>query len=90
MQCDVVPLTVPPGTKPVASGPHRINPLVQKNVDAASDYHFEAGLIQHPTLPLVVIPKKDGPVRTIGNNKRLNNLVDLNAPPLLGVGGIMD
>ena len=94
--CDVLPfsLSVPPGTKPVASRPYRINPLMQKKVDAVLDQYLAAGLIQHSTSPwaspLVVIPKKDGSVRITVNYKRLNALVDLDGQPLPRVDGILD
>lgn len=61
-------LSVPPGTKPVTSKPHRINLILQKKVDAVLDQYLAAGLIQHSTPPwasfLVVIPKKDESVRS--------------------------
>ncbi|CAB1117464.1 unnamed protein product [Ectocarpus sp. CCAP 1310/34] len=94
--CTIMPFTlsVPAGTKPVASRPHRINPLMQKKVDAVLDQDLAAGLIQHSTSPwtspLVVIPKKDGSVRITVNHKRLNALVDLDGQPLPRVDGIMD
>ncbi|CAB1111208.1 unnamed protein product [Ectocarpus sp. CCAP 1310/34] len=86
--CNIMPFTlsVPAGTKPVASRPYRINPLMQKKVDAVLDQYLAAGLIQHSTSPwaspLVVIPKKDGSVRITVNYKRLNALVDLDGQPL--------
>ncbi|CAB1119117.1 unnamed protein product [Ectocarpus sp. CCAP 1310/34] len=87
-------LSVPAGTKPVASRPYRINPLMQKKVDAVLDQYLAAGLIQHSTSPwaspLVVIPKKDGSVRITVNYKCLNALVDLDGQPLPRVDGILD
>ncbi|CAB1111268.1 unnamed protein product [Ectocarpus sp. CCAP 1310/34] len=94
--CTIMPFTlsVPAGTKPVASRPYRINPLMQKKVDAVLDQYLAAGLIQHSTSPwaspLVVIPKKDGSVRITVNYKRLNALVDLDGQPLPRVDGILD
>ena len=94
--CNIMPFTlsVPAGTKPVASRPYRINPLMQKKVDAVLDQYLAAGLIQHSTSPwaspLVVIPKKDGSVRITVNYKRLNALVDLDGQPLPRVDGILD
>lgn len=59
-------LSAPPGTKPVASRPYRINTLMQKMVDAVLDQYLAAGLIQHSASPwaspLVVIPKNNGSV----------------------------
>jgi len=45
-------LSVLPGTKPVASRPYRINPLMQKKVDAVLDQYLAAGLTQHSTFPV--------------------------------------
>ena len=54
-------ISVPEGSAPVTSRPHRINPILAKEVDATLNKHLAAGLIQHPTSPysspLVVIPK---------------------------------
>ncbi|CAB1114482.1 unnamed protein product [Ectocarpus sp. CCAP 1310/34] len=94
--CTIMPFTLsfPAGTKPVASRPYRINPLMQKNVDAVLDQYLAAGLIQHSTSPwaspLVAIPKKDGSVRITVNYKRLKALVDLDGQPLPRVDGILD
>eukprot|EP00752_Nemacystus_decipiens_P007106 g6368.t1 len=94
--CNSMPfsLSVPPGTKPVASKPYRINPILQKKVDAVLDQYMTAGLIQHSTSPwaspLVVIPKKDGSVRITVNYKRLNALVEMDGQPLPRVDGILD
>ena len=51
--CNIMPfsLSLPPGTKPVASKPYRINPIMQKKVDAVLDQYLAAGLIQHSTSP---------------------------------------
>ncbi|CAB1116486.1 unnamed protein product [Ectocarpus sp. CCAP 1310/34] len=79
--CTIMPFTlsVPAGTKPVASRPYRTNPLMQKKVDTVLDQYLAAGLIQHSTSPwaspLVVILKKDGSVRITVNYKRLNALI---------------
>lgn len=94
--CNIMPfsLSLPPGTKPVASKPYRINPILQKKVDAVLDQYLAAGLIQHSTSPwaspLVVIPKKDGSVRITVNYKRLNALIEVDGQPLPRVDGILD
>ena len=60
--CSVMPfeIWVPEGSAPVTSRPHRINPILAKEVDATFNQHFAAGLIQHSTspysTPLVAIP----------------------------------
>ena len=87
-------LSLPPGTKPIASKPYRINPILQKKVDAVLDQYLAAGLIQHSTSPwaspLVVIPKKDGSVRITVNYKRLNSLIVMDDQRLPRVDGILD
>eukprot|EP00752_Nemacystus_decipiens_P004840 g4404.t1 len=94
--CNIMPfsLSVPPGTKPVASKPYRINLILQKKVDAVLDQYMAAGLIRHSTSPwaspLVVIPKKDGSVRITVNYKGLNALVEMDGQPLPHVDGILD
>ncbi|CAB1106230.1 unnamed protein product [Ectocarpus sp. CCAP 1310/34] len=74
--CTIMPFTlsVPAGTKPVASRPYR---LIQHSTSPWAS-------------PLVVIPKKDGSVRITVNYKRLNALVDLDGQPLPRVDGILD
>ena len=64
--CSLMPfeISVPEGSDPVTSRPHRLNPILAKGVDAALDHYLAAGLVQHSTLPysspLVVILKKSG------------------------------
>ena len=57
-------ISVPEGSAPVTSRPHRINPILAKEVDASLNQYLASGLIQHSTSPywspLVVIPKKPG------------------------------
>ena len=57
-------ISVPVGSAPVTSRPHRINLILAKEVDATLNQFLAAGLIQHSTSPysspLVVIPKKFG------------------------------
>ena len=52
---------IPEGSKPVTSRPHRINPILAKEVDATLNQYLAAGLIQQSTSPysspLVVVPK---------------------------------
>ena len=71
-------ISVPEGSAPVTSRPHRINPILAKEVDATLNQYLAAGLIQHSTSPylnpLVVIPKKSGGVRITVNYKKLNKL----------------
>ena len=59
--------SVPDGRSPDTPRPHRINPVLAKEVDAILNQYLTAGLIQHSTSPrsspLVVIPKKSGGVK---------------------------
>ena len=62
-------ISVPEGSAPVTSRPHRIKPILAEEVDAALNQYLAAGLIQHSTSPysspLVVIPKKSGGVACV-------------------------
>ncbi|CAB1116433.1 unnamed protein product [Ectocarpus sp. CCAP 1310/34] len=94
--CSVKPfrLEVPADAKPLASRPYRLNPLVEKKVDAILDQCLAAGLIQHSqspwASPLVVIPKKDGNLRLTVNYKKLNKLCSLGQQPQPRVDHIID
>ena len=44
-------ISVPEGSVPVTSRPHRINPILAKEVDATLNQYLVAGLIQHSTSP---------------------------------------
>ena len=69
-------ISVPEDSAPVTSRPHRINPILAKEMDATLNQYLAAGLIQHSTSPysspLVIIPKKSGGVRIAVNYKKLN------------------
>ena len=71
--CSLMPfeISVPEGSAPVTSRPHRINPILAKEVDATLNPYLAVGLIQHSTSPfsspLVVIPKKSGGVKITVN-----------------------
>ena len=71
-------ISVPEGSAPVTSKPHRTNPILAQDVDATLNQYLAAGLIQHSTSPcsspLVVIPKKSGGVRMTVNYDRLNQI----------------
>ena len=60
-------ISVPGGSTPVTSRPHRINPILAGDVDATDNQYLAVGLIQHSTSPysspFTVIPKKSGGVR---------------------------
>ena len=94
--CSLMPfeISVPEGSAPVTSRPHRINLFLAKEVDATLNQYLAAGLIQHSTSPysspLVVIPKKSGGVRITVNYKKLNKISKLSQLPIPRVNQILD
>ena len=86
-------ISVPEGIAPVISRPHRINPILAKEVDATLNQYLAAGLIQHSTSPysspLVVIPKKHGGVRITVNYKKLNQISKLSQLPIPRVDQVL-
>ena len=79
-------ISVPEGRAPVTSRPHRLNPILAKEVNATLIQYLAAGLIQHSTSPysspLVVIPKRSGGVRITVNYKKLNQTSKLSQLPI--------
>ena len=94
--CSLMPfeISVPEGSAPVTSRPHRINPILAREVDATLNQYLAAGLIQHSTSPysspLVVIPKKSGGVRITVNYKKLNQISKLSQLPIPRVDQVLD
>ena len=94
--CSLMPfeISVPEGSAPVTSRPHRINPILAKEVDTNVNQYLAAGLIQHSTSscssPLVVIPKKSGDVRITVNYKNRNQISKLSQLPIPRVGQVLD
>ena len=94
--CSLMPfeISVPEGSAPVNSRPHRINPIRAKEVDAILSQYLSAGLIQHSTSPylspLVVIWKKFGVVRITVNYKKLNQISKLSQLPIPRVDHVLD
>ena len=94
--CSLMPfeISVPEGSAPVTSRPHRLNPILAKEVDATLNQYLAAGLIQHSTSPysspLVVIPKKSGGVRITVNYKKLNQISKLSQLPIPRVDQVLD
>ena len=92
--CSLMPfeVSVTEGSAPVTSRPHRINPILAKEVYATLNQHLAAGMIQHSTSlysnPLVFTPKKSGDVRITVNYKKLNHLSKLSQLPILS--GVVD
>ena len=80
-------ILVPEGSAPVTCRPHRINPILAKEVDATLNQYLVAGLIQCSTYPyprlLVVILKKSGGVRITANYSKLNKISSLCQLPFL-------
>ena len=94
--CSLMPfeISVPEDSAPVTSRPHRINPLLAKEVDTTLNQYLAANLIQHSTSPhsspLVVIPKKSGGVRITVNYKKLNKVSNLSQLPIPRVDQVLD
>ena len=95
--CSLMPyfeISVPEGSAPVTSRPHRINPILAKEVDATLNQCLATALIQHSTSPysspLVVIPKKSCGVRITVNYKMLNEICKLSQMPILRVHQVLD
>ena len=82
------------GSAPVTSRPHRINPILGKEVDATLNQYLGAGMIQHSTSPysspLVVIPSNAGGVRMTVNYKTLNRISKLSHLPIPRVDQFLD
>ena len=87
-------ISVPEGSAPVTSRPHRINPILAKGVDATLNQYLAAGLIQHSTSPylnpLVVIPKKSGGVRITVKYKKFKQISSLSQLPIPRVDQVLD
>ena len=79
-------ILVPEGSAPVTSRPHRINPILAKEVDAALNQYLATGLIQHSISPyssaLVLVSKKSGGVRITVNCKKLKQIRKLSQLPI--------
>ena len=94
--CSLMPfeISVPEGSPPVTSRPHRINTILAKEIDATLNRYLAAGLIQHSTSPcsspLVVIPKKSGGVRITLNYKKLNKISGLIQLPIPRMDQVLD
>ena len=87
-------ISVPEGSAPVTSRPHRINPSFAKEVDATLNQYLAAGLVQCSispySSPLVVIPKKSGGVWITVNYKKLKKISSQSQLPIPRVGQILD
>ena len=87
-------ISVPEGSAPVTSWPHRINPILAKEVDATLNQFLAASLVQHWTSPysspLVAISKKSGGVRITVNYKKLNKISSVSQLPIPHVDQVLD
>ena len=87
-------ISVPEGSAPVTSRPHRIHPILATEVDASLNKYLAADLIQHSTSsyssPLGVIPKKSGGVWITVNCKKLNQNSSLSQLPTPRVDQVLD
>ena len=94
--CSLMPfeISVPESSAPVTSRPHRINPILAKEVGATLNQYLAAGRIQHSTSlysrRLVVVPKKSGGVRITVNYKKLNQISKLSQLPIPPVDHVLD
>ena len=94
--CSLMPfeILVPEGSPLVTPRPHRINPILAKEVGATLNQYLAAGLIQHSispySSPLVIIPKKSGGVRITVNYKKLNQTSKLSQLPIPRVDQVLD
>ena len=87
-------ISVPGGSGPVTSRPHRINPILAKEVDATLNQYLAAGLFQHSTSPysspLVVVPQNSGGFRITVNYKKLIDISRLSQLPIPRVDQVLD
>ena len=87
-------ISAPEGSTPVTPRPHRINPILAKEVDATLNQYLAAGLIQHSTSPysspLVAIPNKSGGFRITVNYEKLDQISSLSQLPMPRVDQILD
>ena len=87
-------ISVPEGSAPVTSRPHRINPILAEVVDATLNQYLVVGLIQHSTSlyssPLMVIPKKSRGARITVNYRKLNQISKLSQLPIPCVDQVLD
>ena len=87
-------ISFPEGSAPVTSRPHRMNPILAKEVEATLNQYLAAGLIQHSTSlyssPLVVISKKSRGVWITVNYKKLNQTNNLSQLPIPRVDQVLD
>ena len=94
--CPLMPfvISVQEGRAPVTSRPHRIKPILAKEVEATLGQYVAAGLIQHPTFPnsspLVVIPKKSGGERITVSYKKLSQTSSLSQLPIPRMDQVFD
>ena len=95
-ECSLRPfeIKVPPGTQPIQSRPHRLNPVLSKQAVAILDSYLAAGLIQHSTSPwsspLVCVPKKPGGIRITVNYQKLNKITEIPQIAIPRVDEVLD
>ena len=94
--CFLLPfeISVPEGSATVTSRPHRLNPILAKEVDATLNQSLGAGLFQHSTSPysrpLGVIPNRSGCVIITVNYKQLTQISKLSQLPIARVDQVLD
>ena len=94
--CSLMPfeISVPESSAPVTCRPHRINPVLAKEVEATLNNYVAGELIQHSTsphsIPLVVIPITSEGVRIKVNYKKLNEISKISHLPIPRVDQVLD
>lgn len=94
--CSVVPfeISVSGDSAPVTSRPHRISPILGKEVEAILDQHLADGLILHLkspySSPRVVISKMYGGVRITGCYKKLDKISKMSQLPVHRVDQVLN
>ena len=87
-------ISVPEGSAPVISWPHRVNPILTKEVDTTMKQYLTPDLVQHSTSPysnpLVGIPKNSGGVRITVNYKKVNQISSLSQLTIPRVAQILE
>ena len=84
--------SVPEGSAPVTSRPHRINPILAKEVDATLNQYLAVGLTQHSSLRTRARwwSFRRSLEATTVNYKKLNKISSLSQLPIPRVEQVLD
>ena len=85
-------ISVPEGSAPVTSRPHRINPILAKEVDATLNQYLAVGLTQHSSLRTRARwwSFRRSLEATTVNYKKLNKISSLSQLPIPRVDQVLD